>query len=108
MGTVVGDLSKRAAEELGLPPGMPVAEGGADSMVGTVGMNVLAPGKIALITGSSHAIFCVSAQPIHGAGFFGAFTDAVVPGQYALEGGQVSTASPLKPFWSNFSGAHPH
>ncbi len=48
MGAVVGDLSKKAAEELGLPPGIPVAEGGADSMVGTVGMNVLAPGKIAL------------------------------------------------------------
>src|SRR6059058_3609490 len=52
MGTVVGGLSKKAAEELGLPPGIPVAEGGADSMVGTVGLNVLAPGKIALITGS--------------------------------------------------------
>src|SRR5205823_13096914 len=60
MGTVVGGLSKKAAEELGLPPGIPVAEGGADSMVGTVGMDVLAPGKIALITGSSHAIFGVS------------------------------------------------
>ncbi len=43
MGTVVGGLSKKAAEELGLLPGIPVAEGGADSMVGTVGMNVLAP-----------------------------------------------------------------
>ena len=71
MGTVVGGLSEKAAEELGLPPGIPVAEGGADFMVGTVGMDVLAPGKVALITGSSHAIFCVSAEAIYGPGFFG-------------------------------------
>jgi FGGY-family pentulose kinase len=104
MGTVVGGLSKKAAEELGLPPGIPVAEGGADSMVGTVGLNVLAPGKIALITGSSHTIFGVSEQAIYGPGFFGAFTDAVVPGQYVVEGGQVSTGSIVKWFRDNFCG----
>lgn len=104
MGTVVGGLSKKAAEELGLPPGIPVAEGGADSMVGTVGMDVLAPGKIALITGSSHAIFCESAEAMYGPGFFGAFTDAVIPGQYVVEGGQVSTGSIVKWFRDNFCG----
>src|SRR5205809_753614 len=104
MGTVVGGLSEKAAEELGLPPGIPVAEGGADSMVGTVGMDVLTPGKIALITGSSHAIFCESAEPIYGPGFFGAFTDAVIPGQYVVEGGQVSTGSIVKWFRDNFCG----
>src|SRR5438270_6781243 len=104
MGTVVGGLRKEAAEELGLPPGIPVAEGGADSMVGTVGMDVLAPGKIALITGSSHAIFGVSAEAIYGPGFFGAFTDAVVPSQYIVEGGQVSTGSVVKWFQDNFCG----
>ena len=104
MGTVVGGLSKKVAEELGLPPGIPVAEGGADSIVSTVGMNVLAPGKIALITGSSHAIFGASKQAIYGPGFFGAFTDAVVPGQYVVEGGQVSTGSVVKWFRDNFCG----
>ncbi len=104
MGTVVGGLSKKAAEELGLLSGTPVAEGGGDAMVATVGMDVLAPGKIALITGSSHAIFGESAEPIYGSGFFGAFTDAVVPGLYAVEGGQVSTGSIVKWFRDNFCG----
>jgi FGGY-family pentulose kinase len=104
MGTVVAGLSKKVAEELGLPSGIPVAEGGADSIVSTVGMNVLAPGKIALITGSSHAIFGESAEAIHGPGFFGAFTDAVVPGLYLVEGGQVSTGSVVKWFRDNFCG----
>jgi ribulose kinase len=67
-------------------------------------MNVLAPGKIALITGSSHAIFGESAEAIHGPGFFGAFTDAVVPGLYLVEGGQVSTGSVVKWFRDNFCG----
>lgn len=104
MGTVVGGLSKAAAEELGLLPGTPVAEGGGDAMVGTVGMDVLAPGKIALITGSSHAIFGASVEAIHGPGFFGAFTDAVLPGLYVVEGGQVSTGSIIKWFRDNFCG----
>jgi ribulose kinase len=104
MGTVVDGLSKRAADELGLPAGIPVAEGGGDAMVATVGMNVLEPGKIALITGSSHAIFGESAEPVYGPGFFGSFTDAVIPGQYVIEGGQASTGSIIKWFRENFCG----
>jgi len=102
MGTVVGGLSRKAAEELGLLPGTPVAEGGGDAMVGTIGMDVLAPGKIALITGSSHAIFGESAKSLYGSGFFGSFTDAVVRGLYVVEGGQVSTGSIVKWFRDNF------
>ena len=104
MGTVVARLSRQAADELGLRPGIPVAEGGGDAMVGTVGMDALAPGKIALITGSSHAIFGESEAPLYGAGFFGAFTDAVVPGLYVVEGGQVSTGSVVKWFRDNLCG----
>ncbi len=105
MGTVVGGLTRQVAEELGLRPGIPVAEGGGDAMVGTVGMNVLAPGKIALITGSSHAIFGESAEAVYGSGFFGSFTDAVIRGLYVVEGGQVSTGSIIKWFRDNFCGA---
>jgi len=104
MGTVVGGLTRQAAEELGLLPGTPVAEGGGDAMVGTIGMDVLAPGKIALITGSSHAIFGESAEALYGPGFFGSFTDAVVRGLYVVEGGQVSTGSIIKWFRDNFCG----
>jgi ribulose kinase len=67
-------------------------------------MNVLEPGKIALITGSSHAIFGESAEPVYGPGFFGSFTDAVIPGQYVIEGGQASTGSIIKWFRENFCG----
>ena len=71
-------------------------------MVGTIGMDVLASGKIALITGSSHAIFGESAESLYGSGFFGSFTDAVIRGLYVVEGGQVSTGSIIKWFRDNF------
>ncbi|AHY48306.1 Ribulose kinase (plasmid) [Rubrobacter radiotolerans] len=93
MGTVVGGLRSEVASELGLKEGTPVAVGGVDAFVGALGLGVTEPGKMALITGSSHVMIGQSAEPIYGRGFFGAYTDAQVPGQYTVEGGQVSTGS---------------
>ena len=103
MGKVVGELRREVAEELGLPGGIPVAEGGGDAFVALVGLDVLEPRKMALITGSSHVIVGQSAEPKHGAGLFGAFTDGIVPGQYSVEGGQASTGSVIKWFKDKFA-----
>lgn len=102
MGVVAGPLRPAVAAELGLPAGIPVAVGGADAFVAMLGLNVLAPGKMAFITGSSHLLLGQSAKPLHGKGIFGAYTDAVVPGQYTVEGGQVSTGSIVKWLRDNF------
>jgi FGGY-family pentulose kinase len=104
MGQVAGTLLPEVAEELGLPAGIPVAEGGADGFVALIGLNVLRPGKLAFITGSSHLCLGQSATPLHARGVFGAYTDAVLPGQYTVEGGQVSTGSVVKWFKDNFCG----
>ncbi len=98
LGERLGTLTAEAAAQLGLPPGTPVAEGGADAFVGMVGLDVLTPGRAALITGSSHLHLAQTSSPSYSAGMFGAYTDAVVPGQYTIEGGQVSTGSVLKWF----------
>jgi FGGY-family pentulose kinase len=103
MGAVAGELTREAAEELGLRPGIPVAEGGGDAFVAMVGLNVLRPGKTALIAGSSHVVVGQSAEPVYGRGFFGSYTDAVVPGQYTVEGGQTSTGSVVKWFKDHFA-----
>jgi ribulokinase len=103
MGDVAGELRKEAAEELGLSAGTPVAEGGGDAFVALVGLNVLEPRKMALITGSSHVVVGQAAEPKYGAGLFGAYTDGVVPGQYSVEGGQASTGSVVKWFKDNFA-----
>lgn len=102
LGAPVGELSREAADELGLQGGTPVAQGGGDAWVGQIGLGVVTPGRMALITGSSHVLSGQSEQPISGAGFFGAYTDAVIAGQYTVEGGQVSTGSVLKWFKDHF------
>jgi FGGY-family pentulose kinase len=102
LGTPVEGLAREAAEELGLKPGTPVAQGGGDAWSGQIGLGAVQPGRLALITGSSHVITGQTDEQISGDGFFGAFTDAVIPGQYTVEGGQVSTGSVMKWFADNF------
>lgn len=98
MGTPFGGLTAAAADALGLRPGTLVAVGGADAFVGMVGLDVVRPGSCALITGSSHLHLAQTDAPAYASGMFGAYTDAVMPGQWTLEGGQVSTGSVVKWF----------
>ena len=104
MGTVVDGLSKAAADDLGLPAGIPVAQGGADALVAQIGLGVVSPGKTAFITGSSHLILGQSATELHAPGIWGAYTDAVMPGQFTVEGGQASSGSIMKWFKDQFCG----
>ncbi len=102
LGTPIGGLAKRAAEQLGLIPGTPVAQGGGDAWHGQIGLNVMRPGKMSLVTGSSHVMSGQSPDPVSGPGFFGGYTDGVVPGQYTVETSLVSSGSVLKWFKDNF------
>ena len=90
---VVGKLTPEAADHLGLPPGTPVAQGGPDAFIATIGLGVVRPGSLALITGSSHLQLGMSATEVHGRGIWGSYADAVVPGLHVIEGGQTSTGS---------------
>lgn len=103
LGEPVAGLSPAAAHDLGLLPGTPVAQGCADAWAGQIGLGVVDPGKIALITGSSHVITGQSPNEAYGIGFFGGFTDSVVKGQYTVEGGLVSSGSVLKWFRDSFA-----
>ena len=104
LGEPVGGLTTAAAKDLGLLPGTPVAQGCPDAWAGQIGLGVVEPGKTAVITGSSHVITGQSPNPLHGKGFFGGYTDGVIPGQYTCEGGLVSSGSVLKWFKDNFAG----
>ena len=105
LGTVAGGLRADVAREFGLRPGIPVAEGGLDAYMGALGLGVVEPGTMALITGSSHVMIGQSAEPTYGAGFWGSYTDALVRGQYTVEGGQASTGSLVAWFKNGFAGA---
>lgn len=102
LGTHVGGLTRAAAADLDLKPGTPVAQGPGDAWAAQLGMNVTKPGQMALITGSSHVLMGQSDTSTSGPGFFGAYPEAVMPGQFSVEGGQVSTGSVLKWFKDQF------
>lgn len=102
LGTHIGGLTRAAAAELDLNPDTPVAQGPGDAWAAQLGMNVTQPGQMALITGSSHVLMGQAGTSTSGPGFFGAYPDAVIQGQYSVEGGQVSTGSVLKWFKDNF------
>jgi len=92
-GAVVGPLTPQAAEHLGLAETVLVVQGGADALIGMVGLAVAKPGQLALITGSSHLQFAVGTGTAHVPGLWGTYQDAVYPGRTILEGGQTSTGS---------------
>jgi FGGY-family pentulose kinase len=105
LGEVVAGLSREMAELTGLKEGIPVAGGGADAFVGVIGVNALKAGQLALITGSSQLHIGLSDVELHARGLFGSFPDALVPGAWVVEAGQISTGSIMKWFMSNFISA---
>jgi len=108
VGEPVGGLSAEMASLTGLRAGIPVAGGASDAYISLAGINVLSPGRIALITGSSQLQMGLSASPVHAKGLFGSFPDAIVPGFEVVEAGQVSTGSVLKWFVTHFVGREVH
>lgn len=104
MGEFAGTLTERAAEELGLVPGIPVGEGGADAFVGVIGLNAVQPGKLALITGSSHLHVAQVKESIHSKGMWGSYPDCIVKGLQMVEGGQTSTGSIIEWFTKQLCG----
>lgn len=92
-GEVVGTLTLAAANALGLKQSVKVVQGGADALIGMIGLGVAQPGQLALITGSSHLQFGVTEAPLHAKGVWGAYPDIVYPDRYIVEGGQTSTGS---------------
>ncbi len=93
LGEVIGGLTPKAAEHLGLPEGLPVVQGGIDAQIGMIGLGVVQPGSLAFITGSSHLQLGLSEKEFYGTGIWGTYPDALLPGLYSVEGGQTSTGS---------------
>jgi len=92
-GTLAGNLSKEAADFLGLDTDTLVVHGGIDSPIGQLGMGCARPGKIVLLTGSSHLVMGLSETPRSSPGFK-PIKGALVKDLYGGgAGGQVSTGS---------------
>jgi ribulokinase len=98
-------LSDRAAGELGLRPGIPVAQGGIDAYLGMLGLGATQDGDVAVIVGSSTCHLAQSRAGVFGSGAAGCYPDATVEGLYTLEAGQTATGSILDWYRRHFAGA---
>jgi FGGY-family pentulose kinase len=107
MGARAGELSAEAAQQLGLRAGIAVSMSGIDAHAGMVGMNVLVPGTLALITGTSTCQLAQSARSVLDPGLWGPFEDAVVNGEWTLEAGQASTGGTVRWLLETLGGALP-
>ena len=61
-GSVVGNMSKVASDQLGLPEGIPIVKAGPDTQTALVGMGVAEPGHAGIATGWSTPVQCVTNQ----------------------------------------------
>ncbi len=76
----VGCLSNETAKALGLPPGIPVAMGGADAQTAAVGAGLVAPGAGLLSLGTTCVFTVSSARRVTDARFY--TRRHVFPGRY--------------------------
>ena len=103
LGDNLGTITKEAAEYFGLSEKTLVAQGGVDAYIGCFGLGVISPGKIALITGSSHLILGLTDTYNYGStGVFGPYPGDLRPEYGLIEGGQTSSGSIVSWFKNTF------
>jgi FGGY-family pentulose kinase len=93
VGQPVGEITRKAAGELGLPPGITVFQGGIDAHIGLLGLGAVKPGQMGVIMGTSFVHLAHTPQPIFRNGLWGPYPNALIDGLWLLEGGQVSCGS---------------
>ena len=97
-------LCAKAAEDLGLNPGTPVAQGGIDAYLGMLGLGATGDGDVALVVGSSTCHLAQTRDGVFGSGAAGCCPDATVEGLYTIEAGQTATGSILDWYRRHFAG----
>jgi len=102
IGDKISTLTSESAEFLGLNKSTIVGQGGIDAYIGNIGLGVVRPGRIALITGSSHLIMGFTDKPKYSKGIFGPFPDCVIKGLWVAEGGQTSSGSIIEWYKNNY------
>eukprot|EP00605_Chrysophyceae_sp_TOSAG23-4_P000723 GSChrysophyteH1.ASY1.ANO1.807.1 assembled CDS len=95
-GEIIGKLTQDASKHCGLPNHVDVVQGGNDAYMGLLGTGCVQPGRLCLITGSSHLHLAISADNTCGESFWGAYKNAPLVGLNFAEGGQSSTGSVLR------------
>jgi xylulokinase len=93
---ITGTVTQEAAEQTGLPAGIPVVAGSGDQAAQAVGVGAVHEGIVALTLGTSGVVFATTGSPfIEPEGRLHAFCHAV-PGRWHLMGVMLSAAGSLR------------
>ncbi|MFX1377094.1 MAG: FGGY-family carbohydrate kinase [Promethearchaeota archaeon] len=103
-GEVIGELSNKAAGELGLRPNIPIIMGGGDQQCAALGLGVLDHGQEKITNGTGIFVDLVVDAPMPSVGDIPIFSfPHVIKGKWLLEGTMPGTGTMFKWFKDNFS-----
>ena len=102
IGDVVGTILPQLSEKYGFFREMKIVQGGIDAHMAMFGLDVLKPGKLGVIMGTSFVHLCLSDQNPDMKGIWGPYDGAVLDNMWLLEGGQISASGLVNWFRHNF------
>jgi ribulose kinase len=104
VGSVAGELTAAAADELGIAAGATVAVGGIDAHVSLLACGASPDGVVSLVSGTSSAIVAEVDHPVLTPEIWGPYPHALRTSKWLVEGGQVTSGSVLKWAGENIMG----
>lgn len=96
VGGAIGELTGAARGELGVRGPAVVASGGIDAHLSLLAIGGSATGRVSVVSGTSTAFVTEIDAPVFPPTVWGPYPDALTPGSWLIEGGQVSSGSVLK------------
>ncbi|MFW9923549.1 MAG: xylulokinase [Candidatus Thorarchaeota archaeon] len=104
-GKKIGEISKSAAEETGLPVGLPVVAGGGDQQCAAIGVGVTKAGRVKATTGTGTFLLAYLEKSARDPKRRVLCSCHAVPGKFVYEASIFTTGSILRWFRDNFSAA---
>lgn len=101
IGKKAGVLQKEIAEKMGLNEGISVSVGNVDAHVSAAAVNVVNPGQMIMIMGTSTCDILISEEERLVPGICGVADDGAIPGYYAYESGQNAVGDIFEWFVDN-------
>ncbi|MCV3768907.1 FGGY-family carbohydrate kinase [Rhizobium sp. TRM95796] len=95
VGGAIGPMRAEMATELGLDNRPIIAQGGIDAHIGILGADTVEPGGMLFIGGTSIVQLVQLAEEADVTGFWGPYPNALTPGRWLVECGQVAAGSML-------------
>lgn len=95
VGEPIAPLHSRARAELGVTGPAVVASGGIDAHLSLLAIGGARAGRVSVVCGTSNAFVTELAEPVFPATVWGPYPDALTPGRWLVEGGQVAAGSVL-------------